>query len=66
MWYENMHLRHKIRISIALVLFLFGVVDLFLNIFGQGIFMHWFHDIIWIWGSLALLATATVMAIDNK
>lgn len=64
-WYDNLHWRYKMKIYLALASFMFGLVDLVLSIFGFGL-MHWTHDILWMWGSFAILGTATIQAIDSK
>lgn len=62
-WYEDIHLRHLIRISIAFILLLIGILFVILSIIGLG-FMDWLSAIVWIIGSMGLLGTATYMAID--
>jgi hypothetical protein len=63
MWYEDLHIRHTIRIYASGLILLMGVGDVVLNIFGVG---YWdlFSDLIWIIGSLGILGASTYMAID--
>lgn len=62
-WWEDLHIRHTIRICASGLLLLIGVGDILLNIFGVG-YWDMFSDLIWVIGSLGILGASTYMAID--
>ncbi len=62
-WWEDLHIRHTIRICASGLLLLVGVGDILLNIFGAG-YWDMFSDLIWVIGSLGILGASTYMAID--
>ena len=63
--WANLHGRHKTRIILALSLFIFSIIDLFLNMLKISSVFDSIIDFMWIIGSIGLLGTATLLAKDS-
>jgi hypothetical protein len=62
--WANLHVRHKIRISISLTLLFLFASDLTLNILGLTSIWDAFSDLLSVIGAFGLLGTSVYLAID--
>lgn len=64
--WEDLHVAHRLRVIVSVVLLIIGIVDLSLNLLHFPAISDSFSDILWLIGSLGLLGTSTYLALDDK
>ena len=64
--WSDLHVRHKVRVVISVVLLAVGVIDLSLNLLHLPALWDTFSDILWVIGAFGLVGTAAYLAFEAK